>query len=381
MYEGKLARLRAYRKEDIPIAQKYFNDAEMMMNMAMRIPFPYTLEDEEKWYAGMSAMKDKYDFAVEAIDTGEYIGGCGINELDWKNSFAVVGIAIVNKVYLGRGYGTEAVGMLVDFIFNEMNLNKVCLNVFAFNERAIKCYEKCGFVTEGVLRQQVFKAGRYWDERPHGTPSRRLARAQGGVMPQQDNDDKESAMIISSIDMKDGKVVQLRQGKDLVLERDNPEELIAEFDRYGEVAIIDLDQALRNVKADGTTANTAILKRLLRKGNVRVGGGIRDAKKAKELLSLGAEKVIIGSAAFALPDGKPGVNTAFLSQMAETIGRDHIIVVRGCPRRQDHGKGLDRRCRYRSDRGRESRRAVLLRAFVYLRRARRHDDRYRHGSW
>lgn len=133
-------------------------------------------------------------------------------------------------------------------------------------------------------------------------------------------------MIISSIDLKDGKVVQLRQGKDLVLERDNPYEIIAEFDKYGEVAIIDLDQALRNVKPDGTTANTAILKSLLRSGSVRVGGGIRDAKKAKELLSLGAEKVIIGSAAFALPDGTPGVNTAFLEQMAQAIGREHIIV-------------------------------------------------------
>lgn len=133
-------------------------------------------------------------------------------------------------------------------------------------------------------------------------------------------------MIISSIDLKDGKVVQLRQGKDLVLERDNPEELIAEFDMYGEVAIIDLDAALRNTKPDGTTSNTAILTSLLRRGNVRVGGGIRDAKKAKELLSLGAEKVIIGSAAFAMPDGSPGVNTAFLETLVTVIGREHIII-------------------------------------------------------
>ncbi len=133
-------------------------------------------------------------------------------------------------------------------------------------------------------------------------------------------------MIISSIDLKDGKVVQLRQGKDLVLERDDADALIADFDKYGEVAIIDLDQALRNVKPDGTTANTAILKSLLRKGNVRVGGGIRDAKKAKELISLGAEKVIIGSAAFTLADGSAGVNVAFLEAMATAIGRDRIIV-------------------------------------------------------
>ncbi len=133
-------------------------------------------------------------------------------------------------------------------------------------------------------------------------------------------------MIISSIDLKDGKVVQLRQGKDLVLERDDPDSLISEFDRYGEVAIIDLDAALRNTKADGTTANTAILKRLLRKGNVRVGGGIRDGKKARELVSLGAEKVIIGSAAFSLADGSAGVNTAFLQSLVDAIGRERIIV-------------------------------------------------------
>lgn len=133
-------------------------------------------------------------------------------------------------------------------------------------------------------------------------------------------------MVIASIDLKDGKVVQLRQGKDLVLERDDPESLIAEFDRYGEVAIIDLDQALRNVKSDGTTANTPILKNLLRRGNVRVGGGIRDAKRAKELISLGAEKVIVGSAAFTLPDGSPGVNEEFLRSFSGAVGRDRVIV-------------------------------------------------------
>lgn len=133
-------------------------------------------------------------------------------------------------------------------------------------------------------------------------------------------------MVISSIDLKDGKVVQLRQGKELMLERDDPDGLIADFDRYGEVAVIDLDAALRNTRPDGTTVNTANLRRLLRRGNVRVGGGIRDAKKAKELISLGAEKVIIGSAAFALADGSPGVNVAFLEAMAQAVGRERIIV-------------------------------------------------------
>ena len=105
-------------------------------------------------------------------------------------------------------------------------------------------------------------------------------------------------MVISSIDLKDGYVVQLKNGEHPVLARDDAEALIEEFDRYGEVAVIDLDAALGNVDARGDTKNTPLLKKLLRKGNVRTGGGIRSVERAKELVSLGAEKVIIGSAAW-----------------------------------------------------------------------------------
>ncbi|MBE6349635.1 MAG: bifunctional phosphoribosyl-AMP cyclohydrolase/phosphoribosyl-ATP diphosphatase HisIE [Spirochaetaceae bacterium] len=137
-------------------------------------------------------------------------------------------------------------------------------------------------------------------------------------------------MVISSIDLKDGKVVQLKNGKDLVLERDDADSLIQEFNRYGEVAIIDLDAALGNVitegKQKGHTANTQLLKSLLRKGNVRVGGGIRDVKKAKELISLGAEKVIIGSAAFSQDNSGSILNTAFLEELTAAIGKQRIII-------------------------------------------------------
>lgn len=134
-------------------------------------------------------------------------------------------------------------------------------------------------------------------------------------------------MVISSIDLKDGKVVQLKNGKDKVLERDNPLELISDFNKYGEVAVIDLDAALGNITPKGTTANTEILKSLLRHGNVRVGGGIRDVKRAKELISLGAEKVIVGSAAFnANPIDGNILNTAFLDELVAAIGRQRIII-------------------------------------------------------
>lgn len=135
-------------------------------------------------------------------------------------------------------------------------------------------------------------------------------------------------MVISSIDLKDGHVVQLKNGKDLVLQRDDSDALIDEFNKYGEVAIIDLDAALRNTDEKGNTKNTELLKSLLRRGNVRVGGGIRDVKKARQLISLGAEKVIIGSAAWnaSRKDGEPILNTAFLDELVKAIGRQRIII-------------------------------------------------------
>lgn len=133
-------------------------------------------------------------------------------------------------------------------------------------------------------------------------------------------------MVISSIDLKDGKVVQLKNGKEPVLERKDSDALIEDFSFYGETAVIDLDAALGNIiqegKQKGETLNTPILKNLLRKGSVRAGGGIRDVKKARELISLGAEKVIIGSSAW--KDGK--LDTGFLSELHKAIGKQRVII-------------------------------------------------------
>ncbi|MCL2765670.1 MAG: phosphoribosyl-ATP diphosphatase [Treponema sp.] len=135
-------------------------------------------------------------------------------------------------------------------------------------------------------------------------------------------------MVIASIDLQNGNVVQLKQGEELILKRDDAQELAAEFDRYGEVAVIDLDAAM------GKGSNMEIIKPLLRKAQCRVGGGIKNVQQAKELVSLGAQKIIIGSNAFRNPEkkgaGKAGgefaVNIPFLNEMSKKIGRQRLIV-------------------------------------------------------
>jgi len=135
-------------------------------------------------------------------------------------------------------------------------------------------------------------------------------------------------MVIASIDIQNGKVVQLKQGEELILQRDNSGGLAAEFDRYGEVAVIDLDAAM------GKGSNLEMIKPLLRKAECRVGGGIRTPEQAKELVSLGARKIIIGSSAFRDPakkgagaaGGDFAVNAAFLEAISKKIGRERLIV-------------------------------------------------------
>ncbi|MDR2702559.1 MAG: phosphoribosyl-ATP diphosphatase [Spirochaetaceae bacterium] len=138
-------------------------------------------------------------------------------------------------------------------------------------------------------------------------------------------------MVIASIDIQGGKVVQLKQGSELVLQRDNPPELAEEFDRYGEVAVIDLDAAM------GKGNNAELIKPLLRKAECRVGGGIRTPEQARELISMGARKIIIGSLAFRASKektenngekagGEFGLNRPFLEALVKTIGRERIII-------------------------------------------------------
>ena len=135
-------------------------------------------------------------------------------------------------------------------------------------------------------------------------------------------------MVIASIDIQNGKVVQLKQGEELILQRDNAVELAEEFDRYGEVAVIDLDAAM------GKGSNIEMIKPLLRKAECRVGGGIRTPEQAKELVSLGVRKIIVGSNAFRDPakkgtgaaGGEFALNVPFLEAMSKKIGRERLII-------------------------------------------------------
>src|SRR5262252_3493320 len=123
-------------------------------------------------------------------------------------------------------------------------------------------------------------------------------------------------MIFPCIDLMDGKVVQLVQGREKALEADSPEEMLRRFSAFPEIQVIDLDAAM------GRGANDALVEMLAGKAVIRAGGGVRTIGRAQTLIGQGASKVIVGTSAFEAE----GPNHAFLESLANATGRDRIVL-------------------------------------------------------
>ena len=162
MYEGNLVRLRAFEQGDIDANHAFVNDYETVRGMMSGIPFPSSYADESRWLEQQTSYsRGEYEFAVEDFE-GDLVGRCGLIRVDWKNRTAELGI-MIGTPYRGRGYGKEAMKLLCDFCFNEMNLHKLKVSVYAFNEAAVRCYLANGFRQEGLLKNELFRAGKYQD--------------------------------------------------------------------------------------------------------------------------------------------------------------------------------------------------------------------------
>ena len=164
MWQGERIELHEVRREYLPRYVEWLNDWEIEQYLTPGIPVPHTLEDEIEWYESRS--KDKGSniiFAILAQPERNLIGNCGLHKLDWKNRSAVFGIFIGDRNYWNKGYGTDAMRVMLGYGFMELNLVRIQLNAFSYNERAIKSYLKAGFVEEGRQRGMLLRDGRRWD--------------------------------------------------------------------------------------------------------------------------------------------------------------------------------------------------------------------------
>ncbi len=126
-------------------------------------------------------------------------------------------------------------------------------------------------------------------------------------------------MLIPSIDLLGGRIVQLVQGEKLRLAFDDFEYWIEKFARYPLVQLIDLDAAMR--QGD----NSALVEKIAKRLPCQAGGGIHSVDRARRVLDAGARRVIIGSALFSEKDGRGAVNTSFAADLANSIGLEHVV--------------------------------------------------------
>jgi len=123
-------------------------------------------------------------------------------------------------------------------------------------------------------------------------------------------------MIIPCIDLMDGKVVQLVQGREKVLEAEPPEQMLARFAGFPQLQVIDLDAAM------GRGSNAPVLEHLARRATIRAGGGVRTVERASELIQQGAYRVIVGTSVF----GSNGPDLRFLRRLNDAIGAERLTI-------------------------------------------------------
>lgn len=160
---GEKVFLRAGERSDIANFVRWLSDGVTTSFLSMRAPMSVAME--EKWFDDMLTHqgKEAYHFVICQLEDDRPIGTLALFAIDYVNGNAGIGISIGEKDLWGQGLGTDAMFAILDFGFGMLRLERLWLEVYDFNRRGRRSYDKCGFVLEGVERHAVYKQGRYID--------------------------------------------------------------------------------------------------------------------------------------------------------------------------------------------------------------------------
>ena len=163
MILGQRVRLRPIRRDDLPFLRAWFADPETMRFWGQPVPL-VTDEYFERELTERFARFDHAGYFMIETNEGRPIGRIEYEQLDMRSRSAEVMILIGAPEARGHGYGSDAMISLLRYLYHERNLHRVALSVIAWNARAIRSYEKVGFVVEGMLRDDLFFEGRFHDQ-------------------------------------------------------------------------------------------------------------------------------------------------------------------------------------------------------------------------
>ena len=157
--EGDRIYLSPRNSDDVEKFTEWLNDFQVT-DYTQRSANVMTLQAESEY---LNNSKEEYAMVIVTKDEDKMIGTVSIEQINFINRTGTLGIFIGDKDYRDKGYGTEAIKILLDYGFNYLNLNNIKLNLMSFNERALKCYTKCGFKEYGRRRNCKYINGKYYD--------------------------------------------------------------------------------------------------------------------------------------------------------------------------------------------------------------------------
>jgi RimJ/RimL family protein N-acetyltransferase len=160
---GEKVVLRRHVSGNLQAFRRWYADREIA-RLARYQETPMREEEITRFFESRVIGTEALAMAVHVRATDRLIGTCAFSQLDAENGSALYHITIGESDAWGHGYGTEATQLMLDHAFGTLGLHRIALFVFEFNERAVRAYQRCGFVVEGRARESIWRDGRWWDE-------------------------------------------------------------------------------------------------------------------------------------------------------------------------------------------------------------------------
>ncbi|KXK22646.1 MAG: putative acetyltransferase [Chloroflexi bacterium OLB15] len=163
LFSGPRIRLTALRQEDTFVFMHWYEDSEFVRQYDANAAVPRSIHRVRQQFDEDDKSNIAFPFAIRQHHTDEMIGICAVDGISWNNRNGWLSIAFGDPAHRGQGYGEEVMRLLLRFCFHEINLHRVQLTVFSYNERAAKLYERLGFTREGVWREAILRDGQAFD--------------------------------------------------------------------------------------------------------------------------------------------------------------------------------------------------------------------------
>ena len=163
LLSGLKVRLTGISDSDLGVIEGWFNDVQFLRLYDIVPAVPKQQREVKRLLDSFIDSTEKYIFAVRIRESDEIIGIIGFDEIIWSNSVATLFIGIGDNRNTDRGLGKEALQLLLDFGFNELNFYRIQLFVISYNVVAIHLYESQGFIKEGIFRKFILREGKRYD--------------------------------------------------------------------------------------------------------------------------------------------------------------------------------------------------------------------------